>query len=99
MLLAVPAASSAQDASVAETESQAPIDFSADQVIYDSDLDVVTATGSVRMNREGNYLAAERIVWDRKSGEVHAQGNVVVLSPQGDRLIGENVVLTDTLRE
>ena len=75
------------------------VEFSADQVTYDSDADVVTATGEVRMARDGNYLAAEEVVWDRKSGEVRAKGNVVVLTPEGDRLLGENVALTDTLRD
>ena len=49
--------------------------------------------------REGNYLAADQVVWDRKTGQVRAEGNVVVLTPQGDKLVGENVVLTDTLRD
>ena len=75
------------------------VEFSADQVIYDSDADVVTATGAVRMSREGNYLAADQVVWNRKTGEVRAEGNVVVVNPQGDKLIGDNVVLTDTLRD
>ena len=68
------------------------IEFSADQVVYDSDADMVTASGDVRMNREGNYLAADQVVWNRKSGEVRAKGNVVVLTPQGDKLIGDNVL-------
>ena len=68
-------------------------------MVYDSAADMVTATGDVRMNREGNYLAAQQVVWDRKSGEVRAKGNVVVLTPEGDKLIGENVLLTDTLRD
>ena len=51
------------------------------------------------MNREGNYLAADEVVWDRKSGEVRAKGNVVLLTPQGDKLIGDDVQLTDTLRD
>ena len=46
------------------------VDFSADTVAYDGDADVVTASGEVRMNREGNYLAADQVVWNRKSGEV-----------------------------
>jgi LPS-assembly protein len=75
------------------------IDFAADQVTYDGDADVVTAIGAVRMNREGNYLAADEVVWDRKSGEVRALGNVVIVTPEGDKLIGENVRLTDTLRD
>jgi LPS-assembly protein len=68
-------------------------------VTYDSDADLVTASGEVRMNREGNYLAADRVVWDRKSGQVRALGNVVLVTPEGDRLVGEDVQLTDTLRD
>ena len=75
------------------------VEFSADVVSYDSDADVVTATGEVRMSREGNYVAANQIVWDRKSGQVHALGNVVLITPQGDKIVGENVQLTDTLRD
>jgi len=75
------------------------IEFSADTVIYDSDADLVTASGEVRMSREGNYLAADEVVWNRKTGEVRAVGHVVVVSPQGDKLIGENVVLSDTLKD
>jgi len=75
------------------------IEFSSDQVTYDSQNDLVTAIGSVRMERDGNYVAADRITWNRKTGQVLAEGNVVVMNPQGDKLVGENVVLTDTLRE
>jgi LPS-assembly protein len=42
------------------------IDFSADQVTYDTNAEVVTAEGRVRMVRDGNYLAADRVSWDRK---------------------------------
>ncbi len=75
------------------------MEFSADQVTYDTNADIVTASGAVRMSREGNYLAADQVVWNRNSGEVRAFGNVVVVTPQGDKLVGDNVVLTDTLRE
>ncbi|HET6536197.1 MAG TPA: LPS assembly protein LptD [Sphingomicrobium sp.] len=105
MLAAVPAAVAAQPASFAPPASAvAPksdqiVEFSADQVVYDSTADIVTASGEVRMNREGNFLAADRVVWDRKSGQVRALGNVVVVTPEGDKLIGEDVELTDTLRD
>lgn len=80
-------------------ETDQAIEFSADQVTYDSQSDVVTALGAVRMSRDGNYLAADQVTWNRQSGQVLATGNVVVMNPQGDKLIGENVVLTDTLKE
>jgi LPS-assembly protein len=81
------------------TDASQIVAFSADQVSYDSDADVVTASGEVRMNREGNYLAADQVIWDRKSGQVYARGNVVMVTPQGDKIIGENVQLTDTLKD
>src|SRR5438128_5671767 len=100
MLLTLPAAAAAQPTTT--TPAPAPdqiVEFSADQVTYDSNADVVTASGEVRMNREGNYLAADQVIWDRKTGQVRGVGNVVVLTPGGGKLIGDNVELTDTLRE
>src|SRR5437868_10667511 len=60
LLLGVPGAALAQSDSAASapapTDTPPPVvEFSADQVIYDSEADLVTATGEVRMNREGNY--------------------------------------------
>ena len=106
MLLAAPGAAIAQSVVTADpstppadADAGSLIDFSADQVTYGGDTDVVTASGAVRMSRDGNYLAADQVVWDRKSGEVRAIGNVVLLTPQGDKLVGENVELTDSLRD
>lgn len=109
MLLTLPAgAADAQSVAAAPTPVDvAPavpaqneiVTFSADQVSYDNNSDVVTASGEVRMNREGNYLAADQVIWDRKSGEVYARGNVVMVTPQGDKLVGDNVALTDTMRD
>ena len=108
MLLTLPAEAAAQSLSrlqvPASPTAAAPADenqivtFSADQVSYDSNNDVVTAAGEVRMNREGNYLAADQVTWDRKSGEVYARGNVVMTTPEGDKLLGDNVQLTDTMQ-
>lgn len=105
VLMAAPAAAAGQAVPAAGSPAPLPvgqeqlITFSADSVAYDSDADVVTASGAVRMNRDGNYLAADEVTWDRRSGEVRARGNVVLWSPEGDKMIGENVVLTDTLRD
>lgn len=105
LVLATPAF--AQDASVAAPDS-APVvtdanaqivDFSADTVLYESESEIVTADGRVRMDTDGNYLAADRVVWNRKTGQVRAEGNVVVVNPEGDKLVGEDVTLTDDLRD
>ena len=99
MLVAAPVGAAAQPAASPAAGQEQIVEFSADQVTYDSDADVVTANGAVRMHREGNYLAADEVVWNRKTGQVYAKGSVVLLTPQGDKLIGDNVQLTDTLRD
>ena len=97
LFLALPEAAFAQVSPAADVEPM--VDFSANEVIYDSRADVITASGQVRMSRDGNYLAANSVSWDRKSGRVMAEGDVVVVNPEGDKLIGDRVDLTDTLRD
>ncbi|GAA4014606.1 LPS assembly protein LptD [Sphingomonas swuensis] len=75
------------------------IAFTADVVSYDSEADLVSASGQVRLNRDGIFVAADQVSWDRRSGQVVATGNVVVVQPAGDKLISERVVLTDSLRD
>jgi len=104
LLIATSAQASAQAAPVAPPAAvpQQPdeiVQFSADTVTYDDNNDIVTASGEVRMSRDGNYLAADQVTWNRKTGKVFAHGNVVLLTPQGDKLVGETVQLTDTLRD
>src|SRR4051812_43249794 len=104
MLLTLPVApvsaqpSAPAPAPAATTDQNEIIGFSADQVSYDSDADVVTASGEVRMNREGNYLAADQVTWDRKSGQGLAKGNVVIVAPDGPKPVGENLHLPDTIK-
>ena len=105
MLAAVPAAAAAQAVTPPPATAMLPtdqdqiVDFSADVVSYDDDDDVVTASGEVRMSRDGNYVSADQVIWERKTGRVFARGNVVMLTPEGDKLVGDNVELTDTLRD
>ena len=75
------------------------IEFSADVVTYDSESEIVTASGRVRMQRDGNFLAADQVTWTRGTGEVRAEGNVVVITPEGDKLVSDRVTLADSLRD
>ncbi len=102
LVLAFPGIAGAQEAAPPEAAAgtaEPVIDFSADEVVYDGPADRVTASGQVRMSRDGNFLAADQVSWDRTTGRVVASGNVVVVTPQGDKLVGERVDLTDSLRD
>lgn len=75
------------------------VTFSAATLEYDDNADVVTASGDVRMLRAGNRLRADKVVWNRKTGEVTADGSVAVVNPAGDTAYGDHVELTDTLKD
>ncbi len=102
----VPLALAAAGAAQAQTVDEAPVvspenqvDFAADALEYENDAEIVTATGNVRMTSEGNSLRADRVVWNRRTGQVLATGNVVAINPGGDTLYGESIALTDALKD
>lgn len=107
LFMGVPAAAQdLQDRPVAPppSEGAAPTDpnqvrFSADQLEYDINADIVTATGEVRMFREGERLRADKVTWNRKTGKVLATGNIAITNPQGDIAYGDQIELTDSLKD
>jgi LPS-assembly protein len=96
---ALPQVAVAQDeAAEASSPSQA-IDFAASTIVYDSNTEVVTASGNVIVNRDGYSLRADTIVWNRTSGEVTAEGNIKSIGPEGDVAYGDKIILTDSLKD
>jgi LPS-assembly protein len=75
------------------------VQFSAGALEYDQDSETVTATGDVRMFRQGDKLRADQVVWNRKTGRVIATGNIAVTNPQGDVAYGDKIDLTDSLKD
>ena len=73
--------------------------FTADTLDYDYRAHIVVASGDVRMIRQGNRLRADKVEWNRDTGEVHAMGNVAISNPQGDITYGRDLQLTDTLKD
>ncbi|WP_253183214.1 LPS-assembly protein LptD [Sphingobium phenoxybenzoativorans] len=91
------AALSTPDAPVPANDEE--IGFAADQLEYDNNTDVVTATGNVQMLREGNRLRADKVVWHRQTGQVEASGNVSVIDAEGNIAYGDQLEVTDTLKD
>ncbi|WP_373488624.1 LPS-assembly protein LptD [Blastomonas sp.] len=75
------------------------IEFTADQIEYDSNADIVTASGNVLLVREVQSLVADKVTWNRKSGEVRADGDVQITDENGNRLFGDSIELTDTIKD
>jgi LPS-assembly protein len=105
LLLCAPAAAWAQESVEAPVTAAGPeaetreVRFSSLRLEYDTEGEIVTASGDVRMNSEGNNLRADRVIWNRRSDEVRAEGNVRLVTPEGDVAYGDSVILTDSMRD
>ncbi len=75
------------------------VTFAADTLAYDSNGEVVTAAGNVRMMRQGARLRADSVQWNQKTGVVRAEGNVAIVNASNDTVYGDSVELTDTLKD
>ncbi|RYD64445.1 MAG: LPS-assembly protein LptD, partial [Sphingomonadales bacterium] len=83
----------------ASSDSPDEIQFNADQLDYDYEAEIVTASGEVRLYRGSDRLRADRVVWNRNTGQVVAEGNIVIVNPEGDAAYGDKIELTDTLKD
>jgi LPS-assembly protein len=75
------------------------VEFESDTLEYDENLDVITATGNVRVRRDGKTLTADKVVYDRRAGTVSASGDVLVDSGDGIRAVADGFELTESLRD
>jgi LPS-assembly protein len=82
-----------------KTEDSDNIAFSSDTIDYDSLADVVTAKGNVIVSRDGYSLRADTVVWNRKTGQVTASGNIRSIGPRGDVAYGDSIEVTDSLKD
>lgn len=82
-----------------EPAAENEVQFSSDTLEYDSEADIVTATGDVRMVRSGDRLRADKVTWNRRTGQVLAEGNIAVTNSEGDVAYGDRIDLTDSLKD
>ena len=87
----------AQDVAEPESPPADPrkIDFEANNLEYDSENDVVTASGNVVMRSEEQSVRAQEVSWDRKSGLITASGDVRFVDQDGNQLYTEQLQLND----
>jgi len=108
LLASTASAASAQNFNEPKTRDVAPpnqpvaaqeVAFQADQIDYDQDADIVTASGNVQVQREKDKLVADSVRWERKTGKVTAKGNVVIRSENGDIAYTDEVEVSEDLRD
>ncbi|MBC2666616.1 LPS-assembly protein LptD [Novosphingobium flavum] len=75
-----------------------PIAFEADEVAYAYNDEVVTATGNVVLRRDGQSVRADKVTWNRTTGQIEATGNIRLVDADGNQLFTDKVELTDELK-
>ncbi|HSF13639.1 MAG TPA: LptA/OstA family protein, partial [Erythrobacter sp.] len=98
----MPAALAAQDQSLqpaapaeAATRTQRQIDFEARELSYNNETDTVTARGNVVLRSEDRSVRADEVVWDRRTGQIIATGNIRLVDEAGNQLFTDQVELTE----
>ena len=97
-LLALLATAQAADAQP-KPDSRAPVTFTADDVQYDRDAAIVTATGHVEAWQNDRLLRADKIVFNRDTGVAAATGNVVLQEPDGQVMFSDYAELTQEMKD
>jgi len=76
-----------------------PVTFSADQVDYDKDKALVTASGHVEAWQNGHVMRADKITFDRNTGVAAATGHVVLLEPDGEVLFADYAEMQNNMND
>lgn len=78
---------------------EAPVELTADKMVYEQDGKVVTATGNVEIIQSDYVLIADTVIYNQEADKVVATGNVSMLNPNGNVIFADHVELTDRMRE
>lgn len=93
----LPPAASAGNATSNIAQSD-QIGFEADSIQYQQDSEVVKAIGNVVLRRDNQTVRADTVTWNRKTGEIFANGNIRFVDADGNQLYVEKLELTDELK-
>src|SRR5262249_31641062 len=81
------------------TVTDLPVLLTADEVVVDEDLGIVTAQGNVELAQGERVLRADTLTYNRRTSVVTASGNVTTVEPTGEVLSADYVELTSDMRE
>lgn len=80
-------------------ERNQPVNFTADEVQYDREAGIVTATGNVEAWQNDRTLRADKIVFNRETGVAAATGHVVIQEADGQVLFSDYAELTRDMKD
>ncbi|WP_237213399.1 LPS-assembly protein LptD [Falsiroseomonas oryziterrae] len=82
-----------------QRSSNDPVTFTADEVQFDQASGVVSATGRVEAWQGSRVLRADRFTYNRTTGVATAEGNVVLIEPDGNVLFADRAELSGGMRD
>ena len=80
-------------------EKDKPVDFEADEITYDKQNNLVTATGNVIIEQNGTIIKTEKFVFDRAKGKIIVPTKAEITTPDGTKTYAQNAVLSPALKE
>lgn len=97
----IPSQVQAQDALGANYQSDpnARMLLQADELVYDRDVNVVTAQGKVRIEYDGNRLVADNVTYNQQTRRMTATGNVEIVERDGNKIYSDHLDVTDSFRD
>ncbi len=80
-------------------DSAKPLHLQADQLVYDTSGNRVTARGNVEIFFDNNILTADEVIYDQTADTLEAIGNVYVKDPNGNIIRADRYTLTSDFRD
>ncbi|MHC5230817.1 LPS-assembly protein LptD [Brucella sp. LJL56] len=98
---ALPSPASAQEALGANYQSDpnARMLLQANELVYDRDVNTVTAQGKVRIEYDGNHLVADKVTYNQQTRRMTATGNVEIVERDGNKIYSDHMDITDSFRD
>ena len=71
----------------------------ADELVYDTDKNTVSATGNAKLYYQGKILEADKVIYHSDTGHVYAEGHVILTEPDGQILHAASLELSEQFRD
>lgn len=82
-----------------EAATEEPVALTADQIVHDRELGIVTANGRVEIVQQNRSLVADSVSYNLKQDIISASGNVMLMEPSGDVVFAEHFELTGDFKD
>lgn len=79
--------------------SRPAANFSADEMSFNRETGVVTASGNVVIHHQNRNLTANVVSYNRNTGVIQAEGNVVLVEGSGETIYGDLVEISGDLKD